>query len=236
MVPTFLPPTCSILIAQHRPPGPSLGLKTKPHPDGSLSCSSWTHRACQGWLTWPLLPTDVLLAVVFGCLRGGGGGGGVQAGAGEAMQQVLRVQARASECSRRPSGACTPQFSSSLSNYFLSPSSADPGVALDTQRGADDIGFWTLQFGEGQSASTQLTDSSFQTRGDDSCPCPSSDSFGSSLSFHGGVELQLPGFLMQDPFPRLCQTGEAGSWAALHPQWLHAAQITFPGVAAVNGL
>lgn len=76
-------------------------------------------------------------------------------------------------------------------------------------------------------------------RGDDSCPCPSSDSFGSSLSFHGGVELQLPGFLMQDPFPRLCQTGEAGSWAvprALHPQWLHAAQTTFPGVAAVNGL
>lgn len=89
---------------------------------------------------------------------GGWGGGGVQAGAGEAMQQVLRVQARASECSRRPSGACTPQFSSSLFNYFLSPSSADPGVALDTQRGADDIGFWTLQFGEGQSASTQLTD------------------------------------------------------------------------------
>lgn len=50
-------------------------------------------------------------------------------------------------------------------------------------------------------------------RGDDSCPCPSSDSFGSSVSFHGGVELQLPGFLMQDPFSRLCQTGEPGSLA-----------------------
>lgn len=62
-------------------------------------------------------------------------------------------------------GLCTPQFSSSLSNYFLSPSAADPGVALDTQRGADDIHFWTLQFGEGQSASTQLADSSSWTEG-----------------------------------------------------------------------
>lgn len=108
VVPMFLPPACAILIAQHRPPGPSLGLKTKPHPAGSLSCPSWTHRACQRWLTWPLLPTDVLLAVVFGCLLGGGVGGWVQAGAGEAMQQVLRVQAPASECSRRTSRGTHP--------------------------------------------------------------------------------------------------------------------------------